>query len=67
VDPIVPEISSLVEEDEIVTLSEVFVRVNELRKPFGLSFGEMVELIYMLNKLEKSKEMVAATEKQRLF
>jgi len=66
---LVSKISNLVEEDRIVALREVLVRVNELREHFGfLSFGEMVELVSALNKLEKCKEMVAATtEKQRLL
>jgi len=56
------------EEDGIVTLSKMLVRVNKLREHFGfLSFGETVELVYMLNRLEKCKEMVTATEKQRLL
>jgi len=49
---LVSKISSLVEEDRIVALSKVLVRVNELREHFGfLSFGEIVELVYALNKL----------------
>jgi len=66
---LVCEISSLVEEDGIAALSEVLVRVKELRERFGfLSFGEVVELVYALNRLEKCKEtVVAAAEKQRLL
>ncbi|XP_027922308.1 putative clathrin assembly protein At4g40080 [Vigna unguiculata] len=69
---VVGEISSMVEEDVIVALSEVLVRVNELRERFGcLSFGEVVELVYVMNRLEKCKEVVeevvVVAEKQRLL
>lgn len=65
---LVYEISSLVKEDENVTLDEVFVRINELRERFEfMSFGEMVELVYVFNRLEKCKEMVMVGEKQRLL
>ncbi|BAT86549.1 hypothetical protein LR48_Vigan03g309300 [Vigna angularis] len=72
---LVGEMRSLVEEDVVVALSEVLVRVNELRERFGcLSFGEVVELVYVLNRLEKCKEtveevvvVVVVAEKQRLL
>ena len=53
-------------------MSEVFVRVNEFRERLAmgcLGFGEVVELVYVLNRLDRCKEilvMVVITEKQRL-
>jgi len=42
----------------------MLLRVNELRKLFGfLSFGEMVELVYMFKRLEKCKKMVVGFSK----
>ncbi|WVZ06187.1 hypothetical protein V8G54_019533 [Vigna mungo] len=71
---LVGEIWIVVEEDVVVALSEVLVRVNELRERFGcLSFGEVVELVYVLNRLEKCKEtveevvVVVVAEKRRLL
>ncbi|CAJ1854444.1 unnamed protein product [Sphenostylis stenocarpa] len=66
---LVIEISTSVEEDVVVALGEVFVRVNEFRERLGcLSFGEVVELVHVLNRLEKCREMVVAVvaEKERL-
>nr|KYP75759.1 Putative clathrin assembly protein At4g40080 [Cajanus cajan] len=65
---LVAEIESLVEEDVVAVLSEVFVRVNEFRERLGcLCFGEVVELVYVMNRLEKCKERVVVVEKQRLW
>ncbi|KAG4920104.1 hypothetical protein JHK84_048947 [Glycine max] len=70
---LVSEIATLVEEDGVATLSEVFVRVNEFRERLAmgcLGFGEVVELVYVLNRLDRCKEilvMVVITEKQRLW
>ncbi|TKY47686.1 putative clathrin assembly protein [Spatholobus suberectus] len=65
---LVIEIVGLVEEDGVAVLSGVFVRVNEFRERLGcLSFGEVVELVYALNRLEKCKEMMMGAEKQSLW
>ncbi|KAJ1398542.1 hypothetical protein SESBI_31021 [Sesbania bispinosa] len=56
---LVVEIVGLVEEDWVAALSEVWVRVNEFRERerlVCLGFGERVELVYALKRLEECRE-----------
>ncbi|XP_027337607.1 putative clathrin assembly protein At4g40080 [Abrus precatorius] len=72
---LVGEIVGLVEEDGVAALSEVCVRVNEFRERLGcLCFGEVVELVYAMKRLEGCKEkiammkvMVEVAEKMRMW
>ncbi|KAK7306154.1 hypothetical protein VNO77_44076 [Canavalia gladiata] len=67
---LVNEIGGLVEEDGIAALNEVCVRVNELRERLGfLSFGEVVELVYALKRLEECSKMMMmeVSQKRRLW
>ncbi|XP_054820848.1 putative clathrin assembly protein At4g40080 isoform X1 [Prosopis cineraria] len=55
---LVEEIENLVGEDWISIMKEVRVRVKEFRERLGcLSFGEAVELVYELKRMEESKGM----------
>ncbi|KAK7280967.1 hypothetical protein RIF29_08566 [Crotalaria pallida] len=70
---LVDEIVGLVEDDGVVALTEVYVRVNEFRERVGsLSFGEGVELVCCMKRLEDCKErmmvsMLEMAEEQRLW
>ncbi|KAG4975360.1 putative clathrin assembly protein At4g40080 [Glycine soja] len=65
---LVSEVATLVEEDGVAVLSEIFLRVNEFRERLVcLGFGEVVELVYVLNRLGKCKEILVITEKQKLW
>ncbi|XP_061375725.1 putative clathrin assembly protein At4g40080 [Gastrolobium bilobum] len=56
---LVVEIVGLVEEDGVEALREVSIRVNEFRERMGsLSFGEGVELVYAMKRLEECIERV---------
>lgn len=55
---LVDEIVNLVGEDWGYIIKEVWVRVMEFRERLGcLSFGEAVELVCELKRMEESKEM----------
>lgn len=70
---LVDEIVGLVENDGVVGLSELYVRVNEFRERLGsLSFGEGVELVCGMKRLEVCKEkmmvgMLEVAEGKRLW
>ena len=50
------------------SILEIFLRVNEFRERLVcLGFGEVVELVYVLNRLGKCKEILVITEKQKLW
>lgn len=70
---LVDEIVGLVENDGVVGLSELYVRVEEFRERLGsLSFGEGVELVCGMKRLEECKErmmvgMLEVAEGERLW
>ena len=56
---LVDEIVNLVTEDWGFVMKEVWVRVKEFRERLGcLSFGETVELVCELKRIEERKEMM---------
>ncbi|MED6146154.1 hypothetical protein PIB30_031968 [Stylosanthes scabra] len=58
---LVEEVVGLVEEDAVMAVSEVSVRVNEFKERMGLlSFGEGVELVCILKRLEECKDEIVA-------
>ncbi|CAI8598182.1 unnamed protein product [Vicia faba] len=68
---VVVEIMDLVEDDEVVVVNEVLVRVKEFgeRERLGsLGFGEVVELVCVLKRLEMCRErMVMVMEEKRFW
>ncbi|WJX39656.1 hypothetical protein P8452_27178 [Trifolium repens] len=68
---VVVEIMDLVEDDGVVVLSEILVRVNEFgeRERLGcLGFGEIVELVCVLKRLEMCRErMIVVVEEKRFW
>lgn len=64
---VVVEIMDLVEDDGVVVLSEILVRVNEFgeRERLGcLGFGEIVELVCVLKRLEMCRERMMVVEEK---
>ncbi|MED6127577.1 hypothetical protein PIB30_089346 [Stylosanthes scabra] len=58
---LVDEVVGLVEEDAVMAVSEVSVRVKEFKERMGLlSFGEGVELVCMLKRLEECRDEIVA-------
>ncbi|XLR03501.1 hypothetical protein S83_069699, partial [Arachis hypogaea] len=58
---LVDEVVGLVEEDAVMAVSEVSARVNEFKERMGLlSFGEGVELVCILKRLEECREQLVA-------
>ncbi|XP_077213185.1 putative clathrin assembly protein At4g40080 [Tasmannia lanceolata] len=54
---VVGEVVRLVAEDGVATQMEILVRVKEMRERLGcLSFGESIELVCVLRRLESCKE-----------
>ncbi|RDY06315.1 putative clathrin assembly protein, partial [Mucuna pruriens] len=61
---LITEIVGLVEEDGVAALSEVFVRVKEFGERLEcLSYEELVEVVNVLNRLEKCREIVMVSER----
>ena len=56
---LVDEVVGLVEEDGVMAMSEIFVMVNEFKERIGcLIFGEGVELVCAMKRLEECRESV---------
>lgn len=56
---LVLEIENLVNEDWGVIMKDIWVRVKEFRERLGcLSFGELVELVCELKRIEDKREMI---------
>ncbi|KAI9113970.1 hypothetical protein K1719_015221 [Acacia pycnantha] len=65
---LVEEIENLVGEDSGSIMKEVCVRLKEFRERLGcLSFGEAVELVYELKRMEESREMKTMVVEQSFW